>query len=357
MKPLTDLTPAGVHPSQGANGHGAATPDKWHLLRVVERAREPLGLKSTTLNILRAMLSFMREDTIGRHQDDAHICFASNATLAERAHVSIQTVERHIARLVETGLVTRVASGNKKRWARRDRQGRVVLAAGLSVLPLRERHDEFVDLADAQDALQERRSLLRDRCLLALSRLREKLGASFDLCQEAARLLRRKLDERALTNLLDRLCAENPVDKNLAAEKMRGSAPQIEGHKETNNNPVVQKAGKQDASISATEMEAAFPKLCKELRTARTPAECHDRMDRIALYLGLGKGWHSIRTLGPTPSFLLLGYLYERTDKIANPVAYVNALVRDLANGRMTLRNLLPRRKEPGRYAERVRFS
>ena len=135
MKTVTALAPNGATLS-GTAGQGGNTPKKWMLLRAVEEAREPLGLKSTSLNVLRAMVSFMDGDQISSDQDDRHICFASNAAIAKRTHVSVQTVERHISALVELGLIRRVMSANGKRWVRRDRQGRVVTATGLSLLPL-----------------------------------------------------------------------------------------------------------------------------------------------------------------------------------------------------------------------------
>ena len=76
-------TPAGAVPV----GQGGAR--KWMQLRAVEDAREPLGLKATGVNILRAMISFMRADAISTAAPDHHIVYASNAAIARRAHVSV----------------------------------------------------------------------------------------------------------------------------------------------------------------------------------------------------------------------------------------------------------------------------
>ena len=135
------------------------------------------------------MISFLRVDHVDATRDDGHICFASNASLAKRAHVSVQTVERHVAKLVSLGLLNRRSSGNGKRWARRDRQCSIVLATGLSLLPLAERHPEFLRMAQDHQDQRDELGRLRDMCSAALSELK-------------ARLLSASWDEDFLTNCL-----------------------------------------------------------------------------------------------------------------------------------------------------------
>ncbi|MGR3366524.1 helix-turn-helix domain-containing protein [Sagittula sp.] len=353
MTPINDFAPRGANPSHSAAGQGGALPerpkprpDKWTLLRAVEQARDPLGLKATPLNLLRAMLSFMRDDFISPHAEDSHICFASNAALAERAHVSVQTVERHIARLVGLGLVTRHAAGNNKRWARRDRQGRVVLASGLSLLPLLERHTELAERAEAYTRQKERLTLLRDRCVLALSHLKSILGEAkanaHELCQNAARILRRKPVEEQLTGLLDALKVEKSCIGEIGTGKSRGSDTSDEGHKETNINPSEEAPTLEDKQLSEREVTAAFPTLCLELRSAKNNADCKERMDLIASYLGLGQVWQTVNSMGPSLAFMILGYVLERQDRIQSPRRYAMRLVRDLQSGAMLPRDLLP---------------
>ncbi|GAA4219507.1 hypothetical protein GCM10022290_11510 [Sagittula marina] len=333
------------HYSAVSNGSVTA-PDKWYLLRTVEAARVPLGLKSTSLTLLRAMLSFMRSDRVSPAKVDAHICFASNASLAERAHVSVQTVERHISRLVDLGLVERVCSGNGKRWARRDRKGRVVLASGLSVLPMLDRHQELSDIAEEHAVFAERLRTLRDRCALALANVKNTMGLSKDdtFYQHAARLLRRAPCEDALNELLKTLSGkvvDKPQDNDTDADKLMVPDTKVEGHKEPELNPSVSSTNTSDIHLDENTVKASFPTLCAEIRTAATQRECADRMEHIASCLGLTQIWPKLCAKGPAMSFLLLGYILERGDKVRNARRYALALVRDIENGSLNWRQLL----------------
>ncbi|MBP0482148.1 helix-turn-helix domain-containing protein [Sagittula salina] len=345
-----------IHPrtggplSQTVAGHGGPLPDRWQLLRAVERARRPLGLKATSLNILRAMLSFLPDDRLNAARADNHICFASNRALAERAHVSVQTVERHVGLLVKLGLIDRHASANGKRWARRDRLGRVVLATGLSLLPLLNRHEELRTMGDAQEDRETALRVLRDRCRMAVAQLKEQVDgvatSAHELIDRAFLVLRRKSSAEALealhADLLHQISEETPVpvenlyQNNAVPRDLRGNDTAIEGHKETDINPEVRAEPPEDV-----DMERAFPRLCARLRACRTLSDCHDRMDRLAREIGLRRIWPEIRALGPQRAFMLLGYLHERTEKLRNANAYARMLLSAEAQGRLDWRSLL----------------
>ncbi len=158
--------------------------------------------------------------------DDQHICFASNTALAQRTHVSVQTVERHISLLVHLGLVRRVSSPNGKRWARRDQQGRVVLATGISLLPLAERHAEL--LQTAEEYIQEtlKLSILRDKCSIALTKLKSLLkdhSAISSLLDHARNVLRRRPNANALSKLLEEISVEISEHTQAMPGKLRGT--------------------------------------------------------------------------------------------------------------------------------------
>lgn len=280
---------------------------KWQLLRAAEEAREPLGLKATSLNLLRAMISLVPGDSLGA-APDRHICFASNQTLATRAHVSVATIERHVSILVHAGLIQRATTMNGKRWARRDGQGRVVTASGLSLAPLFTKYAELVQIAQEHAQRLFRLNTLRDQCKLLLARL----SASDGLLQRARNILRRRPDEEALQALHDDLT------RNLTVPDTH-----FEGHKETQSIP----------SVKEQDIEDNYPRLCAEISTERTAEDCHRRLDQIASELHLGSAWTAAKSHGPTLAFMLLGYTLQRIEKIQTPGAYLRSLLQRIEQG------------------------
>ena len=122
--------------------------DKWKLYRWLCEARPRLGISDRALSLLNAMLSFYpKTELLG---SDSLIVFPSNAQLSLRAHgMAEATIRRHIAALVEAGLLIRKDSANGKRFARRDREGDIGQAFGFSLAPLLQRAEEIESLAAA----------------------------------------------------------------------------------------------------------------------------------------------------------------------------------------------------------------
>lgn len=332
--------------SRNATGQGGIAQSKWQLLKVIENIREPLGLKGTSISLLRAMISFIRVDHVDAARDEGHVCFASNASLAKRAHVSIQTVERHITKLVSLGLLTRRSSGNGKRWARRDRKGSILLATGLSLLPLAERHPEFLRMAQDYQDFKNELGRLRDMCSAALAKLKAHLmpeNAGHSIFTKARNLLRRQPDKQALSDLLAELTVEISSITCAKPKDLRGSAPEIEGHKETTKIQYVKEETSFQVEVHQEEMERAYPKLCAELKFAKNQEDCGRLMDDIAGYLNLGNIWFSIKDFGPALSFMILGYLLERSETISNHRGYAYKIAQDLSNKSLDWRTLLKR--------------
>lgn len=318
-----------AHPQTESAGQGAIAQNKWQLLNLVEEIRQPLDLKATSIAILRALLSFIRQDQISAKNDAAHICFASNAALARRAHVSVQTVERHVSKLVHMGLLSRRSSGNGKRWARRDAQGQVVLATGLSLLPLVERREEFQTIARVFAQKMQDLTLLRDKCAMALAKLTQTGDATpyqEELKSRARRLFKRKPDAQALADLLGDISRELSRTKPVNPEELRASPPHNEGHKDPDLNPLVKDQKILSIKVSPADMQRSYPRLCAELRSARSQEDCTRKMQEIADHLHLGSLWYKIQALGPALAFMLLGYLLERVETITSPKAYASTL-------------------------------
>lgn len=310
-------------------------------LRAIEEAREQLGLKATSISILRAMLSFMSVDRVSEMADDHHIVFASNATIAERAHVSVQTVERHVSKLTKLGIIQRVTAANGKRWCRRDGAGQVTLVSGLSLLPLATRHAEFSALANEYRRAQEALQMLRDECTLALARLQDAISDSVqDLLVRARLILRRRPQQDVLQGLLDEInecvSVENCPSETYEAINLRDGNGEIEGHKEHSLNHNCKKEDYPKIQVTQNQMEQAFPRLCSELRFARDQAQCDQLMDQLADHMLLGEAWYAMKSShGPAIRFMALGYILQRVERIQSHRAYLTSIMSKIDRGDM----------------------
>lgn len=120
-------------PDHRANDTGRA--EKWQLIRALSEARAAYGLSDRTLAVLEALLSFHP----GRELDGTQpiIVFPSNAELSLRSRgMADATLRRHLAALVEAGLILRRDSPNGKRYCRRDEHGGIESAFGFDLAPL-----------------------------------------------------------------------------------------------------------------------------------------------------------------------------------------------------------------------------
>jgi replication initiation protein RepC len=119
---------------------------KWKLFRAICEARSLLGVSDRALTVLDALLTFYPEDELSA--ENGLVVFPSNAQLSIRARgMAPATLRRHLAMLVETGLILRKDSPNGKRYARRGRSGKIDDAYGFSLAPLLSRAHEIEDLA------------------------------------------------------------------------------------------------------------------------------------------------------------------------------------------------------------------
>ncbi len=141
------------------------TVDKWKLYRSLCEARPLLGLTDRALALLNALLSFYPKSELSDHH--GLVVFPSNAQLSLRAHgMSEQTIRRHLAVLVEAGLLIRKDSPNGKRYAHKNRAGDIRDAFGFSLAPLLARADEIEELATRVEAERVYLQRLRERLTL-----------------------------------------------------------------------------------------------------------------------------------------------------------------------------------------------
>src|ERR1700686_209048 len=106
---------------------------KWNVFRAICTAKARIGVSERALAVLNALLSFHPETAL---TGDNLIVFPSNHQLALRAHgMAPTTLRRHLAMLVDCGLVIRRDSPNGKRYARKGQGGDIQLAFGFDLGP------------------------------------------------------------------------------------------------------------------------------------------------------------------------------------------------------------------------------
>jgi replication initiation protein RepC len=119
----------------GKGGNDTGSAEKWQLLRALTEARAAFNLSDRTIAVLEALLSFHPARELDGSQPI--IVFPSNAELSLRSRgMADATLRRHLAALVEAGLILRRDSPNGKRYVRRDASGEVESAFGFDLSPL-----------------------------------------------------------------------------------------------------------------------------------------------------------------------------------------------------------------------------
>jgi replication initiation protein RepC len=138
---------------------------KWNIFHAICTARPRLGVSERSLSVLNALLTFHPETALTGADD--LIVFPSNHQLSLRAHgMPASTLRRHLAVLVDAGLVVRRDSPNGKRYARKGSAGEIELAFGFDLSPLVVRSEEFESLAADIEAEARALKLVRERITL-----------------------------------------------------------------------------------------------------------------------------------------------------------------------------------------------
>ncbi|PDT04240.1 replication initiation protein RepC [Rhizobium chutanense] len=226
--------------------------DKWKLFRALCEAKPLLGISDRALAVLNALLSFYPKNELA--EQSGLIVFPSNIQLSLRTHgMAEQTVRRHLAALVEAGLLLRKDSPNGKRYVRRDRAGEVDEAFGFSLAPLLARAEEIERLAAEVTAERLHAQRLRERITLCRRDVAKLIETAVDeeipgdwqgLYGEFRDLvegLPRSPTTGQLEQLLDELTALradilNRLEIRVKSTKQSGNAHHIERHIQ-NSNP------------------------------------------------------------------------------------------------------------------------
>jgi len=156
-----------------------AIAEKWKVLDNLREAKAALGISDRALSVLNALLTFHQDTTLQLGSD--LIVFPSNRALTLRANgMSPSTLRRHLAALVQAGLVIRRDSPNGKRYARKGEGGSIEQAFGFDLSPLVARAAEFEHLAAQARAERKTRYLLREEITV----LRRDIGKTIAVALE-----------------------------------------------------------------------------------------------------------------------------------------------------------------------------
>lgn len=139
--------------------------DKWQAYRDLCEGKSLFGVTDRSLAVLAALLSFYPDTELS--EENGLVVFPSNRQLILRAHgMSEPTLRRHLAALVDCGLIIRRDSPNGKRYARKGRGGDLEEAFGFSLAPMLARADEFSEAAEHVRAANRALRLMRERITL-----------------------------------------------------------------------------------------------------------------------------------------------------------------------------------------------
>lgn len=352
--------------------------NKWELLRELSKAQAAFGVSERDLTVLQGLLSFFPDDALGGNTE--MVVFPSNKAICERLNgMPCSTMRRHIARLVDAGLLMRRDSPNGKRYVRKHGEERV--AFGFDLSPIYCRSEEIARAAEAVREAEERVRRLREvvslmrRDLAALAEFGEEIRLGLGLWDQlrdkaalTARALRRKLTLEELSAfradleaLLDH--ARNVID-GPETEEMNTNGANTERHHHNSNKesidlePALEKGG---TAAGAPDVETDAPGAdVEEADTRRVPkfplhlviAGCPSLK---TFYQGDIRHWHQLfdaachvrpamgisasaweeaqRFMGPEQASIVVVAMLERFADIRSPGGYLRALTSKAAAG------------------------
>ncbi len=313
------ISPAPRHRAAFARPERKAPDVRWQLLDDLTAARDNVGLKDRTLQVLRALLSFLPAGMPG-----SLVVFPSNRTLGERLlGMPESTLRRHLRILCEIGLLARRNSPNRKRY----RVGQSAdLTFGLDLTPFFGAAVRLRDLAREARAAQAARKELRARILLRLAHL----GPDHPVQIETRAALRRKNGHSALESLLAQLPAA-PEPAEMIAD---------DGENERHKQP--------DDRLRTSDIENAINALgdIGDLTgtQVRTPTEIDEAGRLASLAIGAHTAWTLARHRhGAAWAALAVAHVHRARFRIRDPDRYLLSLSRRAVEGTFDLMAALAR--------------
>ena len=352
--------------------------NRWIIYKQLCVAKSAFGLNDRCLAVLSSLLSFLPEDEM--NESNGLVVFPSNRQLSLRAHgMPESTLRRHLASLVDAGIIARKDSPTRKRYAHKDREGGIELAFGFSFTPLLERASEITEIADKILADQKALKRLRDEVSVLrrdiASSFADQTDASSNLCEHIKDLFvrfrdvvntiprRASLDTlQAIKVRLEAIRDEMAIYlKNMdIAQEMSGSGAQIERqHNESLTESLFESQNKKtndlkkDSSVQTGHSKSEVP----QPHTETVPLDmvlraCPDIRDYapngITSWRDLANASHLVsrclsitqsayteatQIMGPQGASAIIAWLLQRAGDIQSPGGYLRSLTQK-ARGR-----------------------
>lgn len=319
----------------------------------VTRARVALGLNSTDLAVLRAILAFIPREHLSLDQPEAHVCFAGNIAISERIGSSgDSTVNRALRRLEGAGLLHRKPSANRKRFAIRGRGGAILHAYGIDLAPMIERCAELTSLMEVANRDHDRLCASHLRCKLLLAELHARhdeapSGSAIKtdaLLAQARRLLRQKPRHEALDELRQDL--EKALDASPHPVKQPPHPPhesEAISNTDSQNERHIETEKENSDSVTYEQIKKTFPTLQSYIAGITDADEISKSIDILICSLGdTAHSWRDCKIrLGSARSFLLASFIFENLNSIRNPGGFIRTLTGRIASGALSIATLL----------------
>lgn len=350
---------------------------KWKVFQTIREARELIGATDRALAILNALLSFHPETELTG--DGELIVWPSNEQLMARANgMPATTLRRHLAVLVDCGLIIRRDSPNGKRFARKGRGGQVEQAYGFDLSPIVARADEFKELADTVRAeknafriAKERLTLLRrDIVKLIETGIEETVPGNWGRVYQTYQAIVGRLPRSAPRQLIEDICGDlhglyTEILEVLESFAKTQNPDANESHsgrhiQNSNPDPLFESenglGNKEEAGGSAAEHDnlRSLPKrelplgivldACPNLRELAQGGGIRHWRDFLAAaelarpMLGISpSAWREAReVMGEQHAAITLAAIYQRTEQINNAGGYLRSLTDRAREGKFS---------------------
>lgn len=351
--------------------------EKWKVFHTIREARDLIGATDRSLSILNALLSFHPDAELS--EEGGLIVWPSNEQLTARANgMPATTLRRHLAVLVDCGLIIRRDSPNGKRFARKGRGGQVEQAYGFDLSPLVARAVEFEQLAEAVQAEKKAFKLAKERLTLLRRDIVKMIDAGIEegvpgnwgqvgqVYQEIISRLPRTAPRQIVESLGDELYelwSEVHDVLETFAKTQNSDANDLHNGRHIQNSNTDAKTESEDVSgnkegVGGTDTEndnlRSLPKrelplgivldACPDLKDLAQGGGIRHWRDFLAAaelarpMLGVSpSAWQeACEALGEQQAAITLAAIYQRADQINSPGGYLRSLTDKARDGKFS---------------------